>query len=84
MNSSGVEDYAATCCAIQNIMLAAWAYGIGMHWYSGPLTRDKSAFDILGLDYETETVVGFFYVGYPARVPDAPRKPFQEVFQWVV
>ena len=24
------EDYAATCCAIQNIMLAAWEDGIGM------------------------------------------------------
>ncbi|MBV7330664.1 nitroreductase [Chloroflexi bacterium TSY] len=76
------EDYAATCCSIQNILLAAWAHGVGMHWYTGPLTRDRVGFELLGLDFEKEYIVGFFYVGYPARIPGADRKPFHEVFGW--
>ena len=76
------EDYAATCCSIQNIMLAAWAHNVGMHWYTGPLTRDVKGFEILGLDIEQAYIVGFFFVGYPARIPDAERLPFGEVFHW--
>jgi nitroreductase len=76
------EDYAATCCAIQNIQLAAWAEGVGMQWGTGILTRKPQTYDLLTLDPAAEEIVGFLYFGYPALVPtSAPRKPLAEVMR---
>jgi len=35
------EDYAAACCAMQNVQLAAWAEGVGMQWSTGPITLEE-------------------------------------------
>jgi nitroreductase len=76
------EDYAATCCAIQNIQLAAWAEGVGMQWGTGKPTRLPQTYQLLGIDPNTEEIVGFLYFGYPALVPDPmPRKPLAEVMR---
>lgn len=76
------EDYAATCCAIQNIQLAAWSEGLGMQWGTGPQTRQPETYSQLGIDPAGEEIVGFLYFGYPALVPDpAPRKPLAEVMR---
>ena len=32
------EDYAAVCCAAQNVQLAAWAAGIGTKWSTSPVS----------------------------------------------
>ena len=37
------EDYAAVCCAIQNIQLAAWGGGLGMPWSSGTPNTQAAA-----------------------------------------
>lgn len=74
------EDFAATCCAIQNIQLAAWAEGLGMQWSSNPMTRHERTYTLLGLSPNTEEIVAFLYFGYPAEVPPAqPRKALSEV-----
>ena len=52
------EDYAATCCAIQNIMLAAWEDGIGMQWSTSNLIEDPESLSVLGVDSARERVVG--------------------------
>lgn len=76
------EDYAATCCAIQNIQLAAWAEGVGMQWSTGKQTQQPQTYHLLGIDPNVEEIVGFLYFGYPAQVPDpAPRKPLTEVMR---
>jgi nitroreductase len=76
------EDYAATCCAMQNIQLAAWEMGVGMQWSTGPITMERSTYKLLGIDPEKEYIIGFYYVGYPAEVPKPKRKPLGEVLRW--
>lgn len=78
-----LEDYAATCCAIQNIQLAAWAEGIGMKWSTGALIHDPLTFELLGLDPDREMIVGFLYTGYPAEIPNVGRrKSPEQVIYW--
>jgi nitroreductase len=76
------EDFAATCCAVQNIQLAAWAEGLGMQWSSNRLTRNPATYALLGIDPANEEMVGFLYFGYPASIPiPRPRKPLSEVMR---
>lgn len=72
------EDYAATACAVQNLMLAATALGLGSKWGTGGLTRHPDTAAILGIDTATEEVVGFVFVGTPARTPRIERPPVDE------
>ncbi len=76
------EDYAATCCAVQNIQLAAWDAGIGMQWSTGPITMEPSTYRLLDLDPERHYIIGFYYIGYPNEVPGPKRKPLGEVIHW--
>ncbi|HOU40753.1 MAG TPA: nitroreductase family protein, partial [Promineifilum sp.] len=69
------EDYAAVCCAAQNVQLAAWAAGIGTKWSTSGVTRDPLAYELLGLDPARFDIIGFLYAGYPAETPAArPRR----------
>ncbi|MCY4372677.1 MAG: nitroreductase [Spirochaetaceae bacterium] len=77
------EDYAATCCAIQNIMLAAWEDGIGMQWSTSGLIENAEALSVLGVDPEREHVVGLLYAGFADRVPTSARKPAVELTTWL-
>ena len=78
------EDYAAVCCAIQNIQLAAWADGLGMQWSTGRTAMSPQAHALLGLSATEEEMVGLLYFGYPASVPKPQaRKPLAEVTRWL-
>ncbi len=78
------EDYAAVCCAIQNIQLAAWAVGLGMQWSTGRTSQLPETRALLGIDPQQEEVVGLLYFGQPASVPKPqPRKPLSEVTRWL-
>ena len=76
------EEYAATCCAIHNIALAAWEEGIGMQWSTGGLIRDPQTLALLKIDSREEEIVGFLYTGYPAQVPAQKRVPAAERTEW--
>lgn len=73
------EDYAAACCAAQNLQLSLWADGVGCQWGSGGVTRDDESYRILGLDQDAVDIVGFFKIGYPRDVPKLSRRPLAEV-----
>jgi nitroreductase len=74
-----VEDLAAVCAAVQNLQLAAWGEGIGTHWNTGRVTRLPETVALLGLSERDEQLVGFLYLGYPAQVPEPPkRRPIQD------
>lgn len=73
------EDYAAVACAIQNMQLAAHGEGLGAKWSTGALTSDPRAWAALAVDAEQEEVVGFVWLGHPARVPHIERPPWEEV-----
>jgi len=74
------EDYAAVCCAIQNLALVLWEEGIGMKWSTGIITRDQRLYEVLGIDSNQETIVALIPFGYPKMVPE-PRKrmPLEKV-----
>lgn len=74
------EDYAACCCAIQNLMLLLWQQGIGTKWSTGPVIRDERFYDLVWVNEDMEKVVGIVWYGYPADMPQTARKPLQQVF----
>eukprot|EP00521_Asterionellopsis_glacialis_P006704 CAMPEP_0195287652 /NCGR_PEP_ID=MMETSP0707-20130614/4626_1 /TAXON_ID=33640 /ORGANISM="Asterionellopsis glacialis, Strain CCMP134" /LENGTH=454 /DNA_ID=CAMNT_0040347429 /DNA_START=77 /DNA_END=1441 /DNA_ORIENTATION=+ len=69
-----LEDYAATCAALQNIMLSLHAEGIGSKWATGPVVRTK-AFRSLIKAKPDEMVVGLLMVGYPHSKRGMPKPP---------
>jgi len=73
------EDLAAVCAAVQNLQLASWGEGIGTHWNTGKVTRLPETRALLELSERREQLVGFLYLGYPAQVPEPPkRRPIQD------
>lgn len=78
------EDYAATCCAIQNILLAAMAHGLGTYWRTGTVIEDPRLMGLIGAKPSEERVVGAIYVGYPSERPKLkPRAPAAEKTTWL-
>lgn len=73
------EDYAACCCAAQNLMLYLWDRGVGVKWTTGGITRHQKFYDLLGIDTSKEVVVGFFWYGIPKVVPTQKRKSVAEI-----
>lgn len=67
------EDYAATCCAVQNLMLALWSAGIGTKWSTGDVTRHPRYAEIVGFDPAQERTVGLIWFGFPETVPTQSR-----------
>jgi len=67
------ENYAAVCCAVQNLCLSLHAEGIGTKWTTGPVNFDERFGEAAGVP-EDEYVVGTMWFGTAAKVPDAPRK----------
>jgi nitroreductase len=73
------EDYAACCAAVQNFSLYLWKAGVGTKWTTGPITRDKKFFEIVGMDEAAEFVVGLVWFGYPKLTPTQSRADFNSV-----
>ena len=73
------EDYAATCCAIQNFSLYLWSRSIGVKWTTGGVTRHPEFFELLGLDPDANRTVALLWYGYPASVPNQQRKAVDEI-----
>lgn len=73
------EDYAACCCAAQNLQLYLWSEGVGVKWTTGKVTRDPRFHDLVWVDPAVESVVGLFWYGYASEVPRPGRRPVSEV-----
>ena len=77
------EDYAATCCAIQNIQLAAWAEGVGVKWSTAAVIHDPLAYRWLDIEPQSYDLIALLYVGYPADIPVRERKrPLTEIISY--
>jgi nitroreductase len=68
-----LEDYAACCCAVQNLCLLLHSEGIGTKWTFGPVNFDERFNGVAGIP-EYERVVGTLWFGTPADVPKPPSK----------
>jgi len=74
------ENYAACCCAVQNLMLYLWQHGIGVKWTTGAITREPRFYELLGIDSGVERIVGLFWYGRPKVVPQPqPRRDVGEI-----
>lgn len=69
------EDYAACCCAVQNLMLALWSAGVATKWSTGGVTRHPDFFQLLDVNPEQHRVVGLIWYGYPQVVAEQQRRP---------
>ncbi len=73
------EDYAACCCAIQNLMLFLWSEGVGAKWSTGGVTRHADFYRLIGVDPRERRAVGLVWYGYPQGAPEARRKTVEEI-----
>ena len=73
------EDYAASVCALHNMVLSFWGNGIGAKWSTGSITRDIQTYTALSIDMETEEIIGFIKAGYAEKIPQVNKKPISEL-----
>ena len=73
------EDYAATACAIQNMILSLWGNGVGSQWSTGAITRSDVAYAAIDASREKERIVGFIKAGYPEKIPSITKKAVGEI-----
>ena len=76
------ENYATSCCAVQNIALAAVAEGLCLDWSTGGLARLPGLARMLGAD-DAWTMVGVVFLGKAVALPTAQRTPHSEVVTWL-
>ena len=73
------EDYAACCCAIQNLLLYLWQQGIGTKWVTGAIIYEPRFYEVLRIDVELENMVGLIWHGFADKTPQTTRKPARQV-----
>jgi nitroreductase len=78
------ENYAATSCAVQNLMLAAHSLGIGVGWSTGkPCLANVGT--AIGAEPDWD-MVGALYIGYPdeeqSQQSEAKRASVNDVTIW--
>jgi nitroreductase len=66
------EELAAVAAAVQNMLLAAEALGLGAMWRTGKPAYDPRVKEFLGFP-ENAHIVAFIYLGYPDLPPQRPR-----------
>lgn len=78
-----IEDICAVAAAVENMLLAAHALGLGAMWRTGPAARDPLVKQFLGLAPD-QPLIGFIYVGYPDMSPDMTERPsFNDRTVWM-
>jgi nitroreductase len=77
------EDRDAVAAAIENLLLAAHASGLGAMWRTGAMVDEPEVREALGLAPE-DAIVAFVYLGWPPEDPPgpSPRRPLADVVEW--
>ena len=77
-----LEDYAACCCATQNLLLAAHERGLATKWSTGKLAEYEGAKRFLGLGPD-DRIVAYVYIGYPPDgLQEAVRERSEPAIDW--
>ena len=76
------ENYAAVCCAAQNISLAAVAEGLAVTWETGGPTRHLELKETLGAQPDWKMVT-MLSIGVPAETPQSGRTPVSNFVRWL-
>lgn len=76
------EQIITAGCAVQNMLLAAHAQGLGAMWRTGVLAYNPIVMDGLGLQ-ANEEIVGYLYLGTPTKSRQAPQVEIEDfVSDW--
>lgn len=77
------EEVAAVCAAVQNMLLAAHALGLGAIWRTGESCYSNEVKELFTLSSESE-MVGLLYIGYPdMKEMTGKRQTISEVTTWL-
>ena len=77
-----LENYAACCCAVQNMQLAAHGMGLGSIWRTGPVAYHPYMREFFGLE-DGDRIVAYLYVGYPdVELRPRRRAPVSQKTVW--
>lgn len=78
-----IENVAAVGAAVQNMLLAAHALGLGAKWRTGKIAYHPHTKAFLGIEPDVD-ILGFIYIGYPAMEPEpATRQPVSAKTVWL-
>lgn len=69
-----IENVCAGAAAIQNMLLAAHALGLGAMWRTGKAAHDPEVKLFLGMQPD-QHLIGFVYLGYPDMEREPPDRP---------
>ena len=72
-----IENICAAAAAMENLLLAAHAEGLGAMWRTGQAVRDLEVKKFLGFEPD-QLVLGFIYIGYPDMEVQAVERPSYE------
>jgi nitroreductase len=75
------EDFAACAAAVENLLIAAHAKGLGAMWRTGEMAHEPRVKAHLGLD-PSDRIVAIVYLGRPAMPP--PAIPPRDVAEFLV
>jgi nitroreductase len=78
------ENYAAVCCAVQNLMLAGQEEGLASGWSSGGLAKHPRLRELIGAEPDWQ-FAALLYIGHPhASVSLPPRQNVHHAFtRWL-
>jgi nitroreductase len=78
-----IENVCAAAAACENLLLAAYAMGLGAKWRTGEWARDAKVKEFLGFEAD-QHIIGFIYIGYPEFIAEYPPRPsFEDRVTWV-
>ena len=77
------EDYAASVCALHNLVLSLWENNVGSQWSTGSITRDRDTYDALSIEFSQEEIIGFVKAGFPEKIREVKKKPLSEIVTYL-
>jgi len=77
------EDYAATVCALHNLVLSLWDNGVAAQWSTGSVSRDEESYRQLSIDFQQEEIIGFVKAGYSTSTPNVKKLPVDEITEYL-
>jgi nitroreductase len=72
-----IENILASGAAVENLLIAANALGLGAMWRTGPAAYDPEVKAFLGLEAQ-QHIIAFVYLGYPDGDVPAKDRPGPE------
>ena len=78
-----IENICAGAAAVENLLLAAHALGLGAMWRTGHTAYNPDVKDFLGL-HPNQHIIAIVYIGYPEPLPVTLARPsFEDRTIWM-